>query len=71
MWELKEMFDPEYILNPGVVLNRDPDLHIKSLKPSPAASNLINRCGYKLPVSVCVGGGGACVCVCVRVWVCM
>ena len=22
MWELKEMFDPEYVLNPGVILNK-------------------------------------------------
>jgi len=22
MWELKELFDPEYVLNPGVILNR-------------------------------------------------
>ena len=24
MWELKELFDPDYILNPGVILNKDP-----------------------------------------------
>jgi hypothetical protein len=24
MWELKELFDPEHILNPGVILNKDP-----------------------------------------------
>lgn len=22
MWELKEVFDPEYVLNPGVILNK-------------------------------------------------
>lgn len=22
MWEIKELFDPEYVLNPGVLLNR-------------------------------------------------
>ncbi|GAX77289.1 hypothetical protein CEUSTIGMA_g4735.t1 [Chlamydomonas eustigma] len=44
MWELKEMFDPSYVLNPGVVLNRDPDAHIKFLKPSPVASPIVNRC---------------------------
>jgi hypothetical protein len=21
MWQLKELFDPEYVLNPGVILN--------------------------------------------------
>lgn len=24
MWELKELFDPEHVLNPGVILNKDP-----------------------------------------------
>ena len=22
MWEIKELFDPDYVLNPGVLLNR-------------------------------------------------
>ncbi|GIL81459.1 hypothetical protein Vretimale_972 [Volvox reticuliferus] len=44
MWELKALFDPSHTLNPGVILNRDPDAHIKFLKPSPAASPIVNRC---------------------------
>lgn len=44
MWELKELFDPEYVLNPGVILNKDPMVHVKNLKPSPTASPLVNRC---------------------------
>lgn len=28
----------------GVILNRDPDAHIKFLKPSPLASQLVDRC---------------------------
>ena len=44
MWELKEIFDPDYVLNPGVILNRDPMVHVKNLKPSPTASKLVNRC---------------------------
>ncbi|KAL4426062.1 hypothetical protein ABPG77_007858 [Micractinium sp. CCAP 211/92] len=44
MWELKELFDPEYVLNPGVILNKDPLIHVKNLKPSPAANPLVNRC---------------------------
>ncbi|GFH24030.1 uncharacterized protein HaLaN_21744, partial [Haematococcus lacustris] len=42
MWELKELFDPDFVLNPGVILNKDPDVHIKNLKPSPAASAIVN-----------------------------
>lgn len=44
MWELKELFDPHNILNPGVVLNRDPSSHVKFLKPSPPAHDIVNRC---------------------------
>jgi D-lactate dehydrogenase len=29
MWELKGLFDPSHTLNPGVILNRDPDAHLK------------------------------------------
>lgn len=44
MWELKFMFDPDFVLNPGVILNKDPDAHKKFLKPSPVASPIVNRC---------------------------
>jgi len=44
MWQLKELFDPDYVLNPGVILNADPDVHQKNLKPSPAANDIVNRC---------------------------
>ena len=44
MWELKELFDPEYVLNPGVILNRDPDTHQKFLKPKPVADPLVDMC---------------------------
>ncbi|CAG9465318.1 unnamed protein product [Pedinophyceae sp. YPF-701] len=44
MWEIKNIFDPDYVLNPGVLLNKDPEAHVKFLKPSPPASPLVNRC---------------------------
>ncbi len=44
MWELKELFDPEYVLNPGVILNHDEDVHRKALKPSPPAHEIVDRC---------------------------
>uniref|UniRef100_A0A7S0X8B5 D-lactate dehydrogenase (cytochrome) n=1 Tax=Mantoniella antarctica TaxID=81844 RepID=A0A7S0X8B5_9CHLO len=44
MWELKELFDPEYVLNPGVILNRDPAVHQKFLKPSPVADPIVDMC---------------------------
>ena len=44
MWEIKNLFDPDNVLNPGVLLNRDPLVHVKHLKASPAANPLVNRC---------------------------
>ncbi|MCR4583082.1 MAG: FAD-binding oxidoreductase, partial [Prevotella sp.] len=35
MKELKAIFDPEGLLNPGVIFNDDPDCFIKCLKPLP------------------------------------
>ncbi|HSQ74507.1 MAG TPA: 4Fe-4S dicluster domain-containing protein, partial [Bacteroidota bacterium] len=44
MQEIKAIFDPEGLLNPGVVLNPDPQVHIKNLKPMPAAHEVIDKC---------------------------
>jgi len=44
MQQIKKIFDPKNILNPGVILNNDPDIHIKNLKPMPIADPLIDRC---------------------------
>ncbi|KFM26260.1 Glycolate oxidase subunit GlcD [Auxenochlorella protothecoides] len=44
MWELKALFDPDNILNPGVILNKDPHIHLKNLKPSPPVNPLVNHC---------------------------
>ena len=32
MWRVKELADPDGVLNPGVVLNRDPGVHLRNLK---------------------------------------
>jgi FAD/FMN-containing dehydrogenases len=37
MRRIKELFDPQGLLNPGVILNADPLAHLKNLKPLPAA----------------------------------
>lgn len=44
MKEIKKIFDPDGILNPGVILNDDKDVHLKDLKPLPAASEIIDKC---------------------------
>ena len=47
MKEIKALFDPEGLLNPGVIINDDPEAHLKHLKPMPAAGQLyapVDRC---------------------------
>ncbi len=44
MNEIKHLFDPKGILNPGVILNKDPEAHIKNLKPCPQTNPEIDRC---------------------------
>ncbi len=53
MWKIKRLFDPENLLNPGVVLNEDQAIHLKNLKPMPATHELVDRCiecGFCEPV---------------------
>ncbi len=44
MKEIKAIFDPTGLLNPGVILNADPQAHIKDLKPMPPAHEVIDKC---------------------------
>ncbi len=44
MKNIKELFDPHNLLNPGVIINNDPQVHLKNLKPIPAASQIIDKC---------------------------
>ncbi|KHK04521.1 FAD-binding and (Fe-S)-binding domain-containing protein [Desulfovibrio sp. TomC] len=44
MHRLKRAFDPDGILNPGVILNDDPNVYLKNLKPLPEVNPLIDRC---------------------------
>jgi D-lactate dehydrogenase len=44
MKEIKELFDPRSILNPGVIINSDSKSHLKNLKPLPAASEKVDKC---------------------------
>ena len=53
MWKLKRLLDPNGILNPDVVLSEDPDIHLKNLKPLPAADEIVDKCiecGFCEPV---------------------
>jgi len=44
MKEIKNIFDPNNLLNPGVILHDDPLIYLKNLKPMPAAHELIDKC---------------------------
>jgi D-lactate dehydrogenase len=44
MTEIKRIFDPLNILNPGVILNNDREIHLKNLKPVPAVNEIIDLC---------------------------
>ena len=53
MQQIKALFDPERLLNPGVIINDNPNSHITDLKPMPAADDLVDRCiecGFCEPV---------------------
>lgn len=44
MKRIKQIFDPQSILNPGVILSEDPEAHLKNLKPLPAVDPLVDKC---------------------------
>jgi D-lactate dehydrogenase len=44
MRRIKHLFDPDNLLNPGVILNDDPQAHLKHLKPMPPAEDIVDRC---------------------------
>ena len=44
MHQIKALFDPERLLNPGVILNDDPEVHLKNLKSLPAAHPITDKC---------------------------
>ncbi len=44
MKRVKELLDPRGLLNPGVILNDDPHVYLKDLKPLPPAHEIVDRC---------------------------
>ncbi|WP_193073513.1 FAD-binding and (Fe-S)-binding domain-containing protein [Pseudomonas sp. FME51] len=53
MWSIKRLLDPQGILNPDVGLSTDSRIHLKNLKPLPAADPLVDKCiecGFCEPV---------------------
>ncbi|OBT13705.1 4Fe-4S ferredoxin [Vibrio sp. UCD-FRSSP16_10] len=53
MQQIKALFDPQGLFNPGVIINDNPHSHIENLKPMPAADPIVDRCiecGFCEPV---------------------
>ncbi len=53
MWRVKQLADPDGVLNPGVVLNRDPEAHLSNFKIQPMIEEVAAHCvecGFCEPV---------------------
>ncbi len=44
MQEVKQLFDPKNLLNPGVIFNDDPQCHLRNLKPLPLTNPIVDKC---------------------------
>ncbi len=44
MKRIKGAFDPDNLLNPGVMINDNPVVHIENLKPLPKTHEIVDRC---------------------------
>ncbi|WP_341206332.1 FAD-binding and (Fe-S)-binding domain-containing protein [uncultured Psychrosphaera sp.] len=44
MKDIKSIFDPDNIFNPGVIINADPKAHLQNLKALPKAHDTIDKC---------------------------
>ena len=53
MWRTKHLADPENVMNPGSILNKDNGAHLKDLKTTPNIEDVANtcvECGFCEPV---------------------
>ena len=53
MKRIKALLDPDGILNPGVLMNEDPQVHLQDIKTLPAADPTVDKCiecGFCEPV---------------------
>lgn len=44
MLRIKKIFDPYHLINPGVVINENPKIHLENLKPLPAVNEIVDKC---------------------------
>ncbi|MDR2813485.1 MAG: FAD-binding oxidoreductase [Prevotellaceae bacterium] len=53
MRRIKRLFDPQQLVNPGVLINANPHAHLENLKPLPLTRTLVDKCtecGFCEPV---------------------
>jgi D-lactate dehydrogenase len=53
MWRVKELADPDGVLSPGILLNRDAEAHLRNLKTTPEIEEVATtcvECGFCEPV---------------------
>ncbi len=53
MWRVKQLADPDGLLGPGIVLNREPGVHLRNLKSTPEIEEVVTKCvecGFCEPV---------------------
>lgn len=44
MLKVKAIFDPHSLVNPGVIINANPNVHLENFKPSPATNEIVDKC---------------------------
>ncbi|WP_413513204.1 FAD-binding and (Fe-S)-binding domain-containing protein [Myroides odoratus] len=44
MLRIKQIFDPNQVINPGVLINANPKVHLENLKASPATHPIVDTC---------------------------
>ena len=44
MREIKQIFDPQNLINPGVILSDDPRIHVSHLKQTPESNPIVEKC---------------------------
>lgn len=44
MLRIKQIFDPNHVINPGVMINSNPTIHLENLKATPATHPIVDKC---------------------------
>ncbi len=44
MLRIKQIFDPNEVINPGVMINTNPRIHLENLKATPATHPVVDKC---------------------------